>query len=293
LHIEPGAQSLLDAQPTVQAAFTQAWGEQSTVAPARQWPVASQVEAALRVAVFPDLQAAAPQTVPSGRGAQVPDLPARLHALQAPQERLWQQTWSVHMPLKHWALVVQAVPSGCRLVQVPDWQVLPVTQSPSEAQLVRQPLPPHRRCPGQACDACVHRPAPLQALTVAVDPVQVAAPQLVPALTFRHTPAPSQVPSKPQGGLGGQSWCGSALPAGTGWQDPATPATLQAWQLPQDGAEQQTPSTQAPLAHWPAAEQICPSRLSPHDPALQVAGGTQSPSPPHAPRQLCVVGLQT
>ena len=92
MHEYPGAQSLFDAQPIVQAALTQAWGEQSMVAPATQWPAASQVEAALRVPVLPALQAAAPQEVPDGSGAQVPALPARLQALQAPQEALWQQT---------------------------------------------------------------------------------------------------------------------------------------------------------------------------------------------------------
>jgi hypothetical protein len=197
------------------------------------------------------------------------------------------------MPLKHSAFVVQAVPSGARLVQLPDWQVLPVTQSPSVRQLVRQPLPPQIKWPGHVWATWVHRPAPLQLLTVAVDPVQVGAPQLVPALAFRHAPAPLQVPSNPQGGLAGQSWWGSAAPAATGWHEPAAPLTLQAWQVPQAEVEQQTPSTQKPLEHCPPAEQLCPSRLTPHDPALQVAGATQSVSPLQAPRQLLVVALQT
>jgi len=197
------------------------------------------------------------------------------------------------MPLKHSAFVVQAVPSGARLVQLPDWHVVPATQSPSAKQVVRQPLPPQMKWPGHVCAAWVHRPAPLQVLTVVVDPVQVAAPQLVPALTLRQAPAPLQVPSNPQGGLAGQSWCGSALPAATGWHEPAAPPTLQAWQVPQAAAEQQTPSTQKPLAHWPPAEQLCPRRLTPHEPALQVAGATQSASLPQAARQLLVVELQT
>ncbi len=269
----------------VQTAFTQAWGEQSTVRPATQWPVASQVEAALRMPVLPGLQAATPQMVPTGRGAQVPALPLTLQALHAPHEALWQQTLSVHIPVKQSALLAQAAPSGLRLLQLPDWQVYPVTQSPSEAQRVRHPLPPQMKCPGQACAVTVQVPAPLQALAVAVDPVQVAAPQLVPAAAFRHAPAPLQVPSNPQGGEGEHCWCGSAAPAGTGWHEPATPATLHDWQVPQLGAEQQTPSTQLPLAHWVPVEQICPSRLRPHDPALQVAGDAQSASLLQAARQ--------
>jgi hypothetical protein len=60
-----------------------------------------------------------------------------------------------------------------------------------------------------------------------VDPVQVAEPQLVPVLVLRQAPAPSQVPSHPQGGLAAQRACGSALPVGTGWQEPALPVRLQ------------------------------------------------------------------
>jgi hypothetical protein len=52
------------------------------------------------------------------------------------------------------------------------------------------------------------------------------------------------VPSNPQGGFAVQSWCGSAFPDGTGWQEPAVPARLHAWQVPQALDEQQTPSTQ-------------------------------------------------
>ncbi len=37
-----------------------------------------------------------------------------------------------------------------------------------------------------------------------VDPLQLAVPQLVPALLLRQAPAPLQVPSKPQGGLAAQ-----------------------------------------------------------------------------------------
>jgi hypothetical protein len=56
---------------------------------------------------------------PAATGAQVPSLPAMLQALQGLQEALPQQTPSVHMPVRHFALLVQADPSGSRLVQMP------------------------------------------------------------------------------------------------------------------------------------------------------------------------------
>jgi hypothetical protein len=53
-------------------------------------------------------------------------------------------------------------------------------------------------------------------------------------------------------------------PAGAGWPDPMfahvpAPFRLQAWQVPQDVVEQQTPSTQVPLLHSFVAAQAAPS----------------------------------
>jgi hypothetical protein len=68
---------------------------------------------------------------------------------------------------------------------------------------------------------------------------------------------------------------------------------LQAWQVPQLPAEQQTPSTQKPLTHSVPAVQICPSRLGPHEPALQYCPGAQSASPAQtATHAVWVVALQ-
>jgi hypothetical protein len=165
---------------------------------------------------------------PTGTGAQVPALPATLQALQAAQEVLAQQTPSVHIPLRHSALLEQLEPSAFRLVQIPLTQVVPATQSVFVAQMVKQADGPQTKLPGQATDVCAHVPAPLQVLTTLLDPEQVVAPQLVPAAVFRQAPVPSHVPSNPQGGFAVQSWCGSALFAGTGWHDPAVPERLQA-----------------------------------------------------------------
>jgi hypothetical protein len=181
---------------------------------------------------------------PTGTGAQVPALPATLQALQAAQEVLAQQTPSVHMPFRHSALLAQVDPSAFRLVQMPLTQMVPATQSAFEAQTVKQAVGPQTKFPGQATGVCAHVPAPVQALTMLLDPEQVVAAQLVPAVVFRQPLVPLQVPSNPQGGVAGQSWCGSVVPADTGWHDPAVPGRLQAWQTPQVLAEQQTPSTQ-------------------------------------------------
>ena len=124
---------------------------------------------------------------------------------------------------------------------------------------------------------CVQLPTPSQApIGLAVDPVQLALPQLVPSVAFRQLPEPSQVPSCPHGGLFAvQAPCGSVLPAGTGWQEPVPPR-LQTWQAPQLAVEQQTPSTQLPLPHSVPAAQSCPRRLRPQAPALQTFPDEQS-----------------
>jgi hypothetical protein len=124
---------------------------------------------------------------------------------------------------------------------------------------------------------CAQFPTPSQAPTgLAVDPVQLAVPQLVPRTPLRQAPLPSQVPSFPHGGLvAAQAPCGSVLPAGTDWQEPVPPR-LQTWQVPQLAVEQQTPSTQFPLPHSVPAAQIWPRRLRPQAPALQTFPGEQS-----------------
>jgi hypothetical protein len=62
--------------------------------------------------------------------------------------------------------------------------------------------------------------------------------------------------------------------------------TLQAWQVPQLGAEQQTPSTQFPLAQSVPAPQSWPRRLNPHEPLLHTFPGAQSVSTAHTAMQV-------
>jgi hypothetical protein len=59
---------------------------------------------------------AAPQTVPSPIGLQVPSLPGTAHERQLGHIADPQQNPSVQLPLRHWAATVQALPFGFMLV---------------------------------------------------------------------------------------------------------------------------------------------------------------------------------
>jgi hypothetical protein len=116
-------------------------------------------------------------------------------------------------------------------------------------------------------DGCLHVPAPLQKPTgVIVALVHDAVPHDVEAGAFRQAPAPSQVPTKPQGGLAAQRPWGSAASAGTALQVPSRPKTLQAWQVLQLVVAQQTPSThEFPVRQSASLAQTPPRRCSsPH-----------------------------
>lgn len=114
--------------------------------------------------------------------------------------------------------------------------------------------------PGQlAVSAAGQVPAPLQlAGKVTVPPVHsparhsVSPPgklQLVRALPSQ---VPAQSPEPPQAARGG-----SGSPK-TAEQVPSRPLRLQASHWPVHEVSQQTPSTQAPLAHWPLPVQASP-----------------------------------
>jgi hypothetical protein len=77
---------------------------------------------------------------------------------------------------------------------------------------------------------------------------------------------PSQVPSRPQlltGSTGHWPGTEGASPAGTKVQVPWKPGTLQDRQVSWQAELQQTPSTQAPLAHSASQAHWSPLRLSP------------------------------
>jgi hypothetical protein len=58
-------------------------------------------------------------------------------------------------------------------------------------------------------------PAPSQVLVVKLEPVHEGEPQAIPLAVTRHWPTPSQLPSRPQGGIAVQALCVS-VPAVTG-----------------------------------------------------------------------------
>jgi hypothetical protein len=66
----------------------------------------------------------------------------------------------------------------------------------------------------------------------------------------------------PQGGLAGQSPCGSAVPLVTAVQVPA-PLRLQAWHVPHTELAQHAPSTQLLLLHSLPTEQVAPFAFLP------------------------------
>jgi hypothetical protein len=107
-----------------------------------------------------------------------------------------------------------------------------------------------------------HVPLPLQVRAlIRTEPKQKDDWQTVPAVQFRHPPAPSQVPSSPQVDLADVAHRprGSAVPELSGRQVPRNELTLHDWQLPQTAETQHTPSVQYPLWHWLPDVQVRPS----------------------------------
>jgi hypothetical protein len=264
-----------------------------------------QAPAPLQVPVLPQVVVTAHCPVgaawPAEMFEQLPS-PFRLQAWQVGQLALPQQTPLVQKPLMHWFEMLQAWPFGfsAQLLVVPEpGQVKGATHSASLAQVVRQALVlPHWKLPGQAeAVGAAQAPEPLQCETgVNVAPVQVAVPHETEVPPAWQCPAPSQAPVKPQGGLGVHWLCGSGVLAATLAQLPALPVTLQAWQVGQAVALQQTPSTQLlPVKQSPVAVQVWPRRfLFPHRLVLgsQMFGDWQSASEAQAALQ-AVVPLQT
>jgi len=151
-------------------------------------------------------------------------------------------------------------------VEPEPWQVSGATQSVSAVQVVLQMAlaVSQTKPPGQVYETgAAQAPLPLQwEMGVKVEPEQVAVPQETPVPPSWHFPAPSQAPVLPQGGLVAHRPCGSRLLAGTFAQFPAVPARLQAWQVAQAVALQQTPSTQLlPVRQSPVVAHDCPSRF--------------------------------
>jgi len=137
----------------------------------------------------------------------------------------------------------------------------------------------------------VHVPAPEQNdAGCSVDPLHdVARPHDTVAAASWQPPAPLQAPVLPQGGAAGHCPERAAVPAAMLAHVPALPVRLHAWQVPQLGLPQQTPSTQLPLMHWLAATHCTPFGFSVQlrfgAVPWQVNGARQSLSAVHVVRQ--------
>jgi hypothetical protein len=99
-----------------------------------------------------------------------------------------------------------------------------------------------------------------RAASVIVEPVHEAAEQVVPTGYLRHAPAPSQTPSRPQLAAPSSGHCSrGSVATSAATQAPTLPCAAQVMHVPSHAEPQQTPSTQKPLAHSPAAAQGEPS----------------------------------
>lgn len=167
--------------------------------------------------------------------------------------------------------------------QLPLLQTVGATQSALLAQVALHALAvvSQVRLPGQL-DAVtsLQVPVPLQvAGGVYVVPVQEPAAQTVPLGQSRQWPAPSHRPSvrQPAAPVSVHWVVGDgALPAGTGEQVPAEPASAHERQVPVQAVSQQTPCAQNPDTHDAAVVQAAPGGSLPQLPFAQTLGETQS-----------------
>jgi hypothetical protein len=215
---------------------------------------------------------------PAGTSTHVPAVPVIPHDRQAPVHAVRQQVPCSQKPLEHSAVVVHIAPFGF-LPQLPPVQTLGATQSVSAVQVTRQlPLGPQLYAPQLVAVAVPHVPAPSQVRAgVNEVPVQVDAAQVVPLAYRRQAPLPSQVPSVPQvDGPWSLHWSNGSAPAATDAQVPTVPVSAHDLQMPAQAVAQQTPCSQKPELHSPAAPQVAPIGFLPQLPARQVFGLVQS-----------------
>jgi hypothetical protein len=122
-------------------------------------------------------------------------------------------------------------------------------------------------------------PVPLHVRAgVTVEPVHVAATQVVPAAYRWQPPPPSHVPSAPHVATPASvHWFSGSWPLGTFTQVPAEPAIAHERQVPVHGGPvQQTPWEQLFELHSALPAHVVPTDFRPQLPALQTLGDAQS-----------------
>jgi hypothetical protein len=183
---------------------------------------------------------------PAGIGEQVPTLPVSEHDVHVPVHALLQQTLLTQWPDAQSASSPdeQVPPTGI-LPQLMAVQVLPVVQSAAVVvHVVLHAVVAHWYGAHELVVAARHAPTPSHDRGAdSVDPVQLAAPQLVPAAYLRHAPAPSHLPSVPHDVPPMSVHCvagDGAVPAATGTHVPAA----QVMQVAAQPVLQQMPPSQ-------------------------------------------------
>ena len=102
-----------------------------------QAPLPSQVPSVPQVEAAMARHSAFGSAPPSGMAVQAPSASLTAHEVQMGQLALPQQTPSTQWPLTHCEPSSQILPLPRRSVHDVPWQVKPITQSPSSAQVVR------------------------------------------------------------------------------------------------------------------------------------------------------------
>jgi hypothetical protein len=216
---------------------------------------------------------------------QAPTEPATAQERQVPAQAVSQQTPCAQLPELHSAPPVHAAPIDFR-PQLPLLQELGEAQSAAVEHVILHAPEPHAYG-AQVDEVTVWQvPVPLQVRAgVKVDPVQVAATQVVPAAYRRHAPAPLHWPSVLQAAVPRSAhWLSGSVPNGTLVQVPTVPASAHDWQVPPQAVPQQTPCAQLPVRHSPPAPQATPLAFLAQLPPMQVKGATQWASVVHVVR---------
>jgi hypothetical protein len=203
----------------------------------------------LQVPSLPQVSAVAAVHWLAGTGAwpaatlvHVPSVPASAHDLHVAVHAVAQQTLCAQMPLAQSVPAAHPAPFG-RLVQTPLEQMFGETQSVSALHDILQTPEPHPYGSHIDVVAAWHVPVPLQVRAdVSVDPVQVAAAQVVPAAYRRHAPLPLHIPSVPQvAAVASVHWSSGSAPLGTLVHAPTVPAIAHDLHVPVQAVAQQTP----------------------------------------------------
>ena len=160
---------------------------------------------------------------------QVPSVPARLQASQAPTQAVSQQTPSTQWPVPHWAFSAHTPPCVVFGTQAPLEHIADASQSRWLAQVELQAVAPHANGAQAVVCSAGHAPAPSQvAAAVAVPASQDAPRHEVAAVGYVHAAVVTPLQAPPQAE---PSEAHAVRPTGaptTGVQVPAQPAWLQA-----------------------------------------------------------------